>query len=42
LRAKDEQVDWTGDQLKRFGVRYLVGVLHRDREHLPACVAVSA
>jgi 7,8-dihydropterin-6-yl-methyl-4-(beta-D-ribofuranosyl)aminobenzene 5'-phosphate synthase len=23
--AKDEQVDWTADQLKRFGVRYLVG-----------------
>ena len=23
--AKDEQVDWTGDQLKRFGVRYLMG-----------------
>jgi 7,8-dihydropterin-6-yl-methyl-4-(beta-D-ribofuranosyl)aminobenzene 5'-phosphate synthase len=23
--AKDEHVDWTGDQLKRFGVRYLLG-----------------
>jgi 7,8-dihydropterin-6-yl-methyl-4-(beta-D-ribofuranosyl)aminobenzene 5'-phosphate synthase len=23
--AKDEQVDWTADQLKRFGVRYLIG-----------------
>jgi len=23
--AKDEQVDWTADQLKRFGVRYLMG-----------------
>ena len=23
--AKDEQVDWTGDQLKRLGVRYLMG-----------------
>jgi 7,8-dihydropterin-6-yl-methyl-4-(beta-D-ribofuranosyl)aminobenzene 5'-phosphate synthase len=23
--AKDEQVDWTGDQMKRFGVHYLLG-----------------
>ena len=33
--AKDEQADWTGYQLKRFGVRYLVGALHRDREPVP-------
>jgi 7,8-dihydropterin-6-yl-methyl-4-(beta-D-ribofuranosyl)aminobenzene 5'-phosphate synthase len=39
--AKDEQVDWTGDKLKEFGVRYLVGAhctgiesLHRLRSRI--------
>ena len=39
--AKDERLDWTADQLKRFGVRYLIGAhctgiesLYRLRSHI--------